>query len=110
MSEQLRAQGCPVRIVNGMPDHVHCLFLQSPTLSIASIIKQVKGSSSRFINYNKLTQEAFAWQTGYAAFAVSESGVPQVFRYIRNQKSHHQKINSQYEYERFLKLHGYDES
>ncbi len=27
ISEQLREQGCPVRIINGMPDHIHCLFL-----------------------------------------------------------------------------------
>lgn len=26
ISEQLREQGCPVRIINGMPDHIHCLF------------------------------------------------------------------------------------
>ncbi|MDZ7614736.1 MAG: transposase [Flavobacteriaceae bacterium] len=30
VSEQLRNQGCPVRIINGMPDHIHCLFLLSP--------------------------------------------------------------------------------
>lgn len=26
ISEQFREIGCPVRIVNGMPDHIHCLF------------------------------------------------------------------------------------
>jgi putative transposase len=46
ISAQLREQGCPVRIINGMPDHVHCLFLLSPQKSIAEVIKQIKGSSS----------------------------------------------------------------
>jgi REP element-mobilizing transposase RayT len=27
ISEQLREKGCPVRIINGMPDHIYCLFL-----------------------------------------------------------------------------------
>ena len=27
ISEQLRELGCPVRIIHGMPDHIHCLFL-----------------------------------------------------------------------------------
>jgi putative transposase len=38
-----------------------------------------------------MIEEKFAWQTGYAAFSVSESGVEKVFEYIKNQKSHHEK-------------------
>ncbi len=45
ISEQLREQGCPVRIINGMSDHIQCLFLLSPQKSIAEVIKQIKGSS-----------------------------------------------------------------
>lgn len=105
ISEQLREQGCPVRIINGMPDHVHCLFLLSPQKSIAEVIKQIKGSSSHFINQNNFIAEKFAWQTGYAAFSVSESIVEKVFEYIKNQKSHHQKRTYQQEYEEFLKLY-----
>ena len=106
ISEQLREQGCPVRIVNGMPDHIHCLFLLSPKKSIAEVIKQIKGSSSHFINHNDLIAEKFAWQTGYAAYSVSESGVEKVFEYIKNQKSHHQKKIFQQEYDEFIKLYG----
>jgi putative transposase len=73
ISEQFRNQGCPVRIINGMPDHVHCLYLLNPTKSISEIIKQVKGSSSSFINSNNLIQDAFDWQDGYASFSVSDS-------------------------------------
>ncbi len=105
ISEQLREQGCPVRIINGMPDHIHCLFLLSPQKSIAEVIKQIKGSSSHFINQNNFIAEKFAWQTGYAAFSVSESIVEKVFEYIKNQKSHHQKRTYQQEYEEFLKLY-----
>lgn len=85
MAEQLRELGCPVRIINGMPDHVHCLFLLSPQKSMADVIKQVKGSSSHFINQNELIAEKFAWQTGYAAYSVSESVLERVFQYIKNQ-------------------------
>ena len=82
IAEQLRAQGCPVRIINGMPDHIHCLFLLSPQKSIAEVIKQIKGSSSHFINQTNLIVENFSWQTGYAAFSVSASIVEKVFHYI----------------------------
>jgi REP element-mobilizing transposase RayT len=97
IAEQLRKQGCPVRIINGMPDHIHCLFLLNPQKSIAEVIKQIKGSSSHFINQNDLISDKFAWQTGYAAYSISESGVEKVFEYIKKQKSHHQKKTFQQE-------------
>ena len=106
ISDQLRELGCPVRIINGMPDHIHCLFLLSPQKSIAEVIKQIKGSSSYYINHNYLTAEKFAWQTGYAAYSVSESVVEKVYEYIKNQKMHHQKQTFEQEYEAFLKLYA----
>jgi REP element-mobilizing transposase RayT len=106
ISEELRALGCPVRIINGMPDHIHCLFLLSREKSIAEIIKQIKGSSSHYINQANLISEKFSWQTGYAAFSVSESIVDKVFHYIKNQKQHHTKKKFQEEYEEFIELYG----
>lgn len=106
ISEQLREQGCPVRIINGMPDHIHCLFLLNPLKAVAEIIKQIKGSSSHFVNHNNLISDKFCWQTGYAAYSVSESVVEKVFQYIKNQKQHHLKKTFQQEYDDFLKLYG----
>lgn len=106
INQQLRDIGCPVRIINGMPDHIHCLFLLNPQKSIAEVIKQVKGSSSHYINQNNLIPEKFAWQTGYAAYSVSESGVEKVFLYIQNQKDHHIKKSFKEEYDAFIKLYG----
>lgn len=104
--QELTQLGCPVRIINGMPDHVHVLFLQNPQKTISEIVKQIKGSSSHFINREDLILEKFAWQTGYAAFSVSESQVDAVYYYIKNQKQHHLKKNGQDEFDDFVKLHG----
>ena len=91
ISEQFIELGCQIRIINGMPDHIHCLFKLNSQKSIAEVIKQIKGSSSFYMNQNQIISEKFAWQTGYAAFSVSESGVKKVYEYIKNQKIHHQK-------------------
>lgn len=107
MRTQFIEIGCPVRIINGMPDHVHCLFLLSPQKSIAEVIKQIKGSTSHHINEQNIVPEKFAWQTGYAAYSVSESAVEKVFEYIRNQKQHHAKKTFQQEYNEFLELYGF---
>src|SRR5258705_11193989 len=67
LREEFIELGCPVRIINGMPDHVHSLFLLNPQKSVADCIKYAKGSSSHSINEQNLIPKKFAWQTGYAA-------------------------------------------
>ncbi|MEJ7611146.1 MAG: IS200/IS605 family transposase [Ferruginibacter sp.] len=98
------AMDSPAKIINGMPDHIHCLFRLNPQKALADVIKQIKGSSSYFVNHNDLTFEKFSWQTGYYAFSVSESVIPRVTAYIQNQKQHHSKISFDHESETIIKL------
>ncbi len=105
LREQLIEIGCPVRIVNGMPDHIHLLFLQNPKMAVADIVKQVKGNTSHWINEQDLIPEKFAWQTGYAAYSVSESQLEKVFQYINRQKEHHKTKLFAIEYDEFIALH-----
>lgn len=104
---ELEELGCPSRIINGMPDHIHALFLLNPSKSIADVIKQIKGSSSHFINGGDFMLEKYAWQIGYTAFSVSESQTEKVFNYIKNQKAHHLKQTSQEEFDEYIKLYGF---
>jgi putative transposase len=105
MYKEFVESGCTVRIINGMPDHVHCLFLLNPQKSIADIIKQVKGGTSHWINGNDMISDKFSWQTGYAAYSVSESQLEKVYQYIKNQKAHHLKLSFEQEYDEFVKLY-----
>lgn len=104
MREQFQKSGCPVRIINGMPDHVHCLFLLNPQKALTDVIKQVKGSTSHWINQNDLILQKFSWQVGCASYSVSESVREKVFKYIENQKKHHKTKSFQQEYDEFIKL------
>jgi len=104
--QELVALGCLVQIVNGMPDHVHVLFLLNPQKSVADVVKYAKGSSSHSINDQNLTPKKFSWQKGYAAYSVSESQVQRVLNYIKNQKQHHLKNTYTDEFGTLLKLHG----
>ncbi|HEY5368937.1 MAG TPA: IS200/IS605 family transposase [Hanamia sp.] len=105
MKEELSDCGCYVKIINGMPDHVHSLFSINAQKSIGDVIKQVKGGASHWVNQQNILNAKFAWQTGYAAYSVSESQLQKVFDYIKNQKEHHAKNTFQQEYENFIKLH-----
>jgi putative transposase len=106
MKNEFLDQGCHVEIINGMPDHVHSLFLLNLKKAVCDIIKQAKGSSSHEINRQNVVKYKFSWQTGFAAYSVSESSLEKVFQYIKNQKQHHRKIDFQKEYENLIWLHG----
>lgn len=64
MKKEFINAGCPVRVINGMPDHVHCLFLLNPTKAVADIIKQVKGSCSHEINKQNLLKKNLRGKQG----------------------------------------------
>ncbi|HTF02973.1 MAG TPA: IS200/IS605 family transposase [Bacteroidia bacterium] len=89
LSDQLKQCGCIPKIINGTADHVHLLFLANPKIAMTDVFKQIKGSSSHWINANKLSSVRFCWQDGFAAFTISESQVDKVYQYIANQKEHH---------------------
>ena len=84
--EEFDKLGCRLLIVNGLSDHVHCLFLLNANHSYSWVLKQIKGASSHYINENNFIPKKFKWQKGYAVFSVSKSGVTAVYNYIKNQK------------------------
>jgi REP element-mobilizing transposase RayT len=100
---ELRGQSL---LVNGPPDHVHMLFVQPPTLSIADLMEKLKANSSRWVKEHWPDRRYFGWQTGYAAFSVSKSHEGNVKRYISKQEKHHRKVTFQEEVLAFLNKHG----
>jgi REP element-mobilizing transposase RayT len=90
--------------INGMPGHVHLLVRLRPTQSLADLMRELKGDSSKWINENKWVKGKFEWQEGYGAFSYGISQVPKVIAYIRNQEEHHKKKTFLEEYEALLKI------
>jgi putative transposase len=97
---------CAVQAINGIEDHVHCLFRMNSRIALSDIFQFVKGGTSHTINHEEITVDKFSWQTGFGAFSVSESQLKKVSSYIANQKIHHKKITFEEEYNELLKLHG----
>jgi len=95
--------------INGMPDHIHILFGLRPSQSIADLMQDIKGSSSKWINNNKLVQSKFSWQEGYGAFSYSKSEVPAIIQYIINQTDHHKRKTFSEEYYEMLKEVDFDD-
>ena len=98
--------GFEAMIVGGEPDHIHALLLLPPAMPLAKAVQLLKGSSSKWLNESGAAGRDFAWQEGYGAFSVSASQTANVFRYIRNQSSHHAKKSFAEEFVALLKRYG----
>jgi putative transposase len=92
--------------IGGAEDHLHILAKIKPAISVSEMLAKIKANSSKWVNDHKMKERKFAWQEGYGAFTVSESQVPSVREYIRNQKEHHRKQTFQEEFVALLERHG----
>jgi len=91
-----------------MPDHIHILVGIKPNVSISDLVRDIKSSSSKFINEQKWINGKFEWQTGFGAFSYSHSQLTPVIKYIENQEEHHKTKTFKEEYIAFLKLFNID--
>ncbi|HVT02231.1 MAG TPA: IS200/IS605 family transposase [Thermoanaerobaculia bacterium] len=101
----LRTEGAAPLTIGGVEDHVHILAGLRPTHAVASVMREVKRVSSKWM-HEEMGVPRFAWQEGYGAFAVSRSNVTAVAKYIETQEEHHRKRTFQDEYKRLLARHG----
>lgn len=101
----IRNLGGTAVIINGVSDHVHVLAVLPADKSVADCLRTVKTNSTRWVHERWPERKSFAWQTGYSAFAVSDSHREKVIHYIQNQQEHHKKISFEDEFLAFLKRH-----
>jgi putative transposase len=98
-----REMGCPALDVGGTEDHVHILFSLSRTVTLSKLDEEVKKRSSKWIKTKAEGYADFAWQAGYGAFSIGQSGVAGVKQYIAEQKEHHRKVSFQEELRALLR-------
>lgn len=96
----------PALLINGVEDHVHALCQLSRRFALMDVVKKMKTETSKWIKRQSQDVNRFSWQSGYGAFAVSESNIPVVINCIRNQEQHHQRMSFQDEFRRLCMRHG----
>jgi REP element-mobilizing transposase RayT len=92
-------------MINGPSDHVHIALSTPPDISVSDCARSIKANTSRWIHERFEGLNNFRWQEGYSAFSVSKSNMPQVVRYIQNQREHHKIVTYEDELKSFLKKH-----
>jgi len=99
----IRQIGGTALCINGTRDHVHLLIRVPASHSVADVARLIKTNSSKWVHERWSQDRLFAWQTGYGAFSVSESGTAAVQDYIAHQPEHHRRQSFQEEFLAFLK-------
>jgi putative transposase len=94
--------------INGMPNHLHVFIGYKPHQLIPELLKDIKWSSSVWINEKDFITGKFKWQEGYGAFSYSQSHIDSVVKYIMNQESHHKRRTFSEEYFDLLKKFNVD--
>ena len=85
------ALGAEIVALGGVADHVHLLIQLPATQSVATLIKEIKGSSGHLLAKQAMTsgETFFKWQGAYGAFSVSPHELDLCANYIKHQEEHH---------------------
>ena len=103
-----KEKGIYIDFLNGHSEHLHCLLSLNPDQSLSKVMQLIIGEASFWINKNALTKHKFEWAEEYFGISVSESHLPKVREYIRNQEEHHKVKTWEEEYTEFISKYGFD--
>ncbi len=104
----LKNNKCVLYRINGVEDHLHIITHIHPTVSVSSLIKDIKVSSSTWVKEEKVFSNFDSWQVGYGAFTYSIKEKEVLINYVKNQESHHKTISFRDEFIELLKEHEID--
>jgi REP element-mobilizing transposase RayT len=87
---EAKERGCDVLAIGGLDDHIHILLKLPSVVSVAQLVKQMKGVSSRRLT-SEWEGEVFKWQDGYSATTLHKSLLPCVKNYVSLQRERHKR-------------------
>lgn len=86
---EVKRHNCLLIRIGGMSNHIHLLIDLNPAVSLASLVRDIKANSSRWLNNDDRFSLFNGWSDGYFAETVSQSGRQNVIDYIKGQYDHH---------------------
>jgi len=101
----LEHKNCHLYRINGVEDHIHIVTHLHPSISLAALVKDIKLSSSTFINQNNVFIDFSGWQKGYGAFTHGIWDKDRLIDYVKNQEEHHKTKTSKQEFIELLIEH-----
>ncbi len=101
----IKNKNCHLYRINGVEDHLHIVTHLHPSVSLSSLVKDIKVASSIYIKEQKLFEGFIGWQDGYGAFTYTVKEKDRLIEYVKNQEEHHKIKTFKDEYRELLKEH-----
>jgi REP element-mobilizing transposase RayT len=107
----LKNKKCTLYRLNGTENHIHIATHVHPSVSVSSLVKDIKVSSSIWLKEQRIFPNFIGWQEGYGAFTYHTNQKDILVNYIKKQREHHRAKTFRDEFIDLLKEHGieYDE-
>ncbi len=105
LSHHVEKAGCYPKCSGGWIDHVHVVCGLGRTVSIATLIENIKVGTSKWAKKTPHGVRWFGWQSGYGAFSVSQSNLENVISYVMRQEEHHKTMSFQEEFRELCRKH-----
>lgn len=104
----LKNNKCKLYQINGVENHIHIATQIHPEVSLSTLVKTIKVSTSHWIKQHHLFPDFAGWAQGYGAFTYTINEKMELVKYIERQDSHHRIITFEKEFRELLKKHGID--
>lgn len=101
----LKKKNCHLYRINGVEDHLHIITQLHPSVALASLVKDIKLSTTKLIKEKNLFPNFGGWQDGYGAFTYHTDATNNLIEYVKNQEAHHATTTFLEEYTDLLKEH-----
>ena len=85
----LKNKNCVLYRVNGTENHIHIVTHIHPSVSISTLVKDVKVSSSGWIKEHRFFPKFKSWQEGYGGFSYHITQKETLVNYVKNQRENH---------------------
>jgi putative transposase len=102
----IKNKNCHLYRINGVEDHLHIVLHLHPSVSLASLVQEIKISSNKYIKEQGIFPDFTSWQEGYGAFTYSKESRDRLIAYVKRQEEHHCKTTSIDEYKKLLEEQG----
>jgi REP element-mobilizing transposase RayT len=102
----LKNKNCHLYRIGGVTDHIHIVTHLHPSISLASLVKDIKLASSDYIKSVHLFPDFHGWQNGYGGFTYSFKDKDHLIEYVKNQEEHHKIVTFRDELIELLHEHG----
>jgi len=80
----LKNKKCHLYRIGGTSNHIHIVTHLHPTVSLASLVKDIKVASALYIKNNNLFPLFSGWQDGYGGFSYSFKDKDRLIEYVKN--------------------------